>query len=549
MRFSRLGFGLVALFLISLVTACKDDHADLLVVNGVIHSMNKNSDVFQACAVKDGKIIAVGQTDELKFKFQADTVFDMMGKHLYPGLIDAHCHYYGYAMNINQVSLIATTSWDEVLALTEGFAQNYKGAWILGRGWDQTKWPKQEFPNKKLLDEKFPDRPVFLKRIDGHAAIANQVALDLAGITPTTKIAGGQILKVGGKLTGVLLDNAMEKVDEAIPQPDDKEIAKALIEAEKRLFAVGLTTVDDAGLDLRIINLIDSLQKLGILKIRVYAMANPTDENFDRFLEKGPYKTERMHVCSFKIYADGALGSRGACLLRPYKDLPGERGFLLNTPDYFREMAAKIYKAGFQMNTHCIGDSANRLLLRIYGETLKGKNDRRWRIEHAQIVNPDDLKRFGDNSVIPSVQPLHAMSDYKWAEDRIGKDRLIGAYAYKNLFAQNNRIAFGSDFPVEDINPFLGYYASVARLDLEDFPYGGYMKDQAVGRDTALKAMTIWAAEANFEEKEKGSIEVGKFADFIIVNENLETMVEKQMPYTRILYTFVDGKIVFSSPE
>ncbi len=521
----------------------------MLLVNGIVHTMDANNTVTQAIAVKDGKIIDLGPTDELQFLYKSDTVVDLRGKHVYPGLIDAHCHYYGYAMGLNKVNLVGTTSWEEVLALTESFAENFDGEWIQGRGWDHTNWDEQDYPTKKLLDEKFPDRPVILRRIGGHSAIVNSKALELAGITTKSRIRGGQILRSRGRLSGMLIDNAVDSVISVIPQPSDAEITKALVKAQENIFAVGLTTVDDAGLDLHIINLIDSLQRAGVIQLRVYAMANPTEENFDRFLKNGPYKTDRLHVRSVKVYADGALGSRGACLLRPYKDTPGHYGFLLNRPDYYREVAKKIYDAGFQMNTHCIGDSANRMILRIYGELLQGHNDRRWRIEHAQVVSPQDFHMFADHDIWPSVMPAHAMSDYKWAEDRVGKERLKGAYAYKTLFEQSSYMAFGSDFPVEAIHPILGYHAAISRLDLEENPYGGFMKWEAVGRDTALKAMTIWPARANFEENEKGSLEVGKFADAVVFSQDMLTVEEKDVPYIRLNHTIINGKIVFSATD
>ncbi len=546
MSFSRLHLGIFMAISMMFLVACKNKRADMLLVNGIIHTMDANGTVVQACAIKDGKIIGRGRTDELKFAFQADTIIDLKGGQVFPGLIDAHCHFYGYAMNQEQVSLLGTTSWDEVVGLVSSVGPNIKSEWLQGRGWDHTKWDKQQFPDRKLLDAQFPDRPVYLKRIDGHAAIANTVALERAGINEKTKVKGGQILKKGGRLTGVLLDNAMELVEKVIPVRTDADIAALLIEAERKLLGAGLTTVDDAGLDLHIIQLIDSLQRVGKLKIRVYAMANPNEENFQHFEKNGVYNTGKMHVQAFKVYADGALGSRGACLLRSYKDDPGNVGFLYDDPSYYREVAARIHKMGFQMATHCIGDSANRMILRTYGEVLGGKNDRRWRIEHAQVVDTNDFALFKTFSIWPSVQPVHAISDRKWAEDRVGKERMKGAYAYKSLYRQNGRICFGSDFPVEDINPMLGYHAAVARVDLEGNPYGGFFKNEAVGREIALRAMTIWAAESNFEENVKGSIEIGKFADFVIVDHDLATMEEKQIPYSRVLTTIVDGKIVFS---
>jgi predicted amidohydrolase YtcJ len=532
--------------MLALFTACKNKHADLILTNGIIHTMDAKGSIAQACAIKDGKIVAVGRTDELMFAFQSDSIIDLRGGQVFPGFIDAHCHFYGYAMNQEHVSLVGTTSWEECLSLVEEFSKNHQSAWILGRGWDHTRWAKQQFPDLKVLDQKFPDKPVFLRRIGGHTAIANSKALELAGITTSTKVAGGQIFKKNGRLTGVLLDNAMELVERVIPKSSDADISRLLMEAEKKLFAVGLTTITDAGLDLHIINLIDSLQRVGLLQMRVYAMANPSPENFDRFLKSGPYNNGRMHVQCFKTYCDGDLGSRGACMLRPYKDEPSNYGLILTPADSLRAWAAKIHKAGLQMATHCIGDSANRMMLRIYSEVLKGKNDARWRIEHAQVVDTNDFAKFRQYSIWPSVMPIHAMSDRQWAEDRVGKERMRGAYAYKTLFVQNNFIAFGSDFPVEDINPILGYHAAIARVDLEDNPYGGFHKEEAVGRDTALRAMTIWAAASNFEDHEKGSIEVGKYADFVVLEKDLSTMPEKQIPYARIRYTILDGKIVFS---
>lgn len=538
---------LMATLAVVFFTGCKSKDADLLLVNGIVYTADAPGTVAQAIAIKDGKIVAVGRTNDLKFEYNADSVVDLRGAFVYPGFIDAHCHYYGYAMNLNRVNLVGTTSWEEAVTLVDSFAIHQPEGWILGRGWDQNDWKDQEWPSKSLLDKRYPDRPVLLRRVDGHAAIANQAALDAAGIDRKTKVQGGKILMRGRKPSGILIDHAVDLVESAIPASSKKDVIAALKEAEANLFRVGLTTVDDAGLDLEIINLIDSLQQSGDLKIRVYAMANPSEENFARFSESGPYKTDRMHVRSFKVYADGSLGSRGACLLSSYKDAPGQKGFLLQDVVYYREVAERIHAAGMQMNTHCIGDSANRLILDIYSEVLDENNDDRWRVEHSQIVSPVDFDKFKRYNIWPSVQPTHATSDMYWAEDRIGKDRIKGAYAYKTLYSQNNKIAFGSDFPVEDINPILGFYSAVARVDLENFPYGGFMLEEAVGRDTAFRAMTILPAEANFEEKEKGSIEVGKFADFVITNQDLLYTEQDQLPYIQVVQTFVNGEVVYNS--
>lgn len=514
-------------------------------VNGIVHTFNEQDEVNQAIAISDGKIVAVGSTSDLKFDYDWDSLIDLEGKSVYPGLYDPHSHFYGYSQNLFQVNLVGTTSWEEVIAQVDSFAKNQASEWVIGRGWDQTRWSEIKFPTNSALNEVFPDRPVILYRIDGHAAIANQEALDRAGITRETRVDGGMIGRSGRKLTGLLVDAAMDLVKEAIPEPSAEEVTKMLQKGEENLFKVGLTTVSDAGLDKKIIMLMDSLQQAGALKIRIHAMANPTEENFDHFLPIGPYKTDRMHVSAFKVYGDGALGSRGAALLEPYSDDPDNYGLIQQDEEYFREVAQRLYEAGFQMNTHCIGDSANRMLLRIYGEVLGGQNDRRWRIEHAQVIHPTDFSKFKEFSIIPSVQPTHATSDRRWAENRIGNNRLKGAYAYKTLFEQNQWIAFGSDFPVEDIDPILGYYAAVTRKDLTGAPYGGFLFDQHVGRDTALKAMTIWAAKACFEDEERGSVEAGKMADLVVFDENPLFVEDKQIPYVNVLMTMVGGEIVY----
>jgi predicted amidohydrolase YtcJ len=350
-----------------------------------------------------------------------------------------------------------------------------------------------------------------------------------------------------GRPTGILIDNAADLVSGVIPQPGRNELTQALQQAEKNCFAVGLTTVDDAGLGKSEVDLIDSLQQNKGLRMRVYVMLNPSRENQDHYFKNGPYKTEHLNVRSFKIYADGALGSRGACLLHDYHDRPGNRGFLLQTPQELKNMAVALYQHDFQMNTHCIGDSANRLLLDFYSELLKGKNDRRWRIEHAQVVSESDVQKFGSYSVIPSVQPTHATSDMYWAGERLGDTRVKTAYAYQDLLKQNGLIALGSDFPVEAIQPLYGFHAAVARQDAENFPEGGFQPENAMSREQALRGMTIWAAYSNFEEQEKGSIEKGKLADFVILEEDIMKADVRLVRNIQIDRTFVSGQLVFVS--
>lgn len=414
----------------------------------------------------------------------------------------------------------------------------------MGRGWDQNDWEVKEFPVKDTLDMLFPDTPVAITRIDGHALLVNQAALDAAGITVDTPVEGGEIEKKEGKLTGIIIDNPMTLIENAIPKASKKEQATALLDAEKEALQYGLTTINDAGLDRSVIELIDSLQKAGDLKIRIYAMVSNTPANLDYFLNRDFIKTDKLNVRSIKFYADGALGSRGAALKEPYSDKHGHYGALLSSVEDFKKTAARIAKTDYQMNTHAIGDSANYIVLKTYDSLIGDSENRRWKVEHSQVVDQEDFKYFSKN-IIPSVQPTHATSDMYWAKDRLGAEREKGAYAYKKLFNQAGIIALGTDFPVEKVSPFLTFYAAVARKDLQDYPNGGYMKDQALSREETLKGMTIWAAYSNFEEDEKGSIEPGKFADFVILDHDIMEVPENEIPNTKVNATYLGGEKVY----
>ena len=534
------------LFTAVIFTACNTaSNVDLIVYNAKIYTVDSSFSVAEAMAIKNGKIEAVGTTKDITANYSADEKIDVAGKVIYPGLIDAHSHFYRYGLGLQTADLVGTTSWEEILTKLQAFAQQNPEGWLVGRGWDQNDWAVKQYPTKERLDQLFPDRPVILTRVDGHAAIANQKALDQAGIQPGFTLTGGEVEVTNGKLTGILIDNAVDLVSSKIPAATPTQVKKALDQAQQNCFAMGLTTVDDCGLDYREVLAIDSLQKKGELKMRVYAMLSDAKQNYDYIFDKGKIKTDYLNVRSFKVYADGALGSRGACLLQPYSDRPNWYGFLLSPLSHFDSVANILASKDFQMCTHAIGDSGNRAVLNIYAKYLKGKNDKRWRIEHAQVVNQADFALFGQNNVVPSVQPTHGTSDMYWAGERLGKEREKGAYAYKQLMQQNGWIPLGTDFPVEDISPFKTFLASVFRQDAKGYPAGGYQMENALSREEAIRGMTIWAAKSNFEEHEKGSLEKGKFADFIILDRDLMTVNPTEVLKTTVLATYIGGARVY----
>ncbi|QHI36340.1 N-substituted formamide deformylase [Kordia antarctica] len=536
------------LILLSIITiSCSDkekEQVDLIVSNAKIYTVDTEFSNAEAFAIKDGKFVAVGTSEEIQEKYQATETLDANGKAVLPGFIDAHCHFYGLGLNKQSVNLVGTKSFDEIITKLEAFQKEKNAPFITGRGWDQNDWEVKEFPTKERLDKLFPNTPVALTRVDGHAYLVNQKALDMAGITSKTKIFGGEIQLLNGKLTGIIIDNPMDLIDKIIPQPNRMQQIQALQDAEKECFSYGLTTVNDAGLNKNTINLIDSLQKADALHMRVYAMISNTPENVAHYIDKKPYKTDYLNVRSFKVYGDGALGSRGAVLKESYSDKENHFGAMVISPEELEKLAIKIAKTEYQMNTHAIGDSANYQVLKTYANALKGQTNRRWKVEHAQVIDETDFDLFTNKNIIPSVQPTHATSDMYWAGERLGNERVKGAYAYKKLLNLSGKIALGTDFPVEYVSTFKTFYAAVARKDSEYYPKDGYQIENALSREETLKGMTIWAAYSNFEENEKGSIEVGKFADFIILDKNIMEIPEDEILSTTVEETYLAGKKV-----
>ena len=536
----------IIVLILGLIIGCTNKSIDSVVINAKIYTVNKDNFIAKSIAIDDGKIIEVSN-ENLDYKYNTKEILDVKGKVILPGLIDSHCHFYNLGLDQQVVDLRGTNSFDEIIQRLKIYDLNNDSNVIIGRGWDQNDWEIKKFPLNLKLNKNFENKIVVLERIDGHAYIVNDYALELAGIDENTMVRGGLVLLKNNKPTGVLIDAPMSMVDKILPDKTVKEKVNALKEAQEISFSYGLTTVDDAGLSPEIITIIDSLHKSDELKIKIYAMVSVSKENIEFFKNNGKIKTPRLNVRSFKIYGDGALGSRGAALKNPYCDDPHNYGFLRTSLEDLKFFANEIANMDFQMNTHAIGDSTISILLKEYKKVLADIRDPRWRIEHSQVVDLNEFQ-FYDNKILPSVQPTHATSDMYWAYDRLGK-RIEGAYAFKDLLQSSQRIALGTDFPVEKVNPFHTFYSSIERKDLDGFPKNGFQMENALTRTETLKGMTIWGAYFNFEENEKGSLEVGKSADFIILDRNIMEIDADKIPNTQVLKTFVEGELVYQNDD
>jgi len=518
---------------------------DLLVNARRVYIVDEAFSFAECAAIKDGRVVAIGRRQDMESRYSARRKFDFGDAFMYPGFIDPHCHFLSYGYLLQRADLFGSKSWGEAVDRLAAHAARAGEYWVQGRGWNQNEGKEREFPTKELLDRVFPDNPVLAIRVDGHAAMANAKALALAGIGAGTFVDGGKVAISGGAPTALLRDTAVDLGRKVIPAPSESTQRQALAAAQSRCLAAGLTSVSNAGTDDEDLLLMDRMQGEGALQIRVYAMLAASAPNLELIAPRGPLLKDRLTARSFKMTADGALGSRGAYLLEPYADDPTNRGLITLRPEELERVCGIASSRGFQMNVHAIGDAAVRLVLDVYEKFLSPGNDLRWRVEHAQVVHPDDLRRFGRLKVIPSVQTTHATSDMGWTEERLGAARMGRAPIYRELLEQNGWLANGSDFPIERIDPLRGFRSAVLRKDDARKPEGGFRPENALTREQALRAMTIWAARANFEEKDSGSLEPGKWADFTLLDTDLLTSGEEALWEAKVLATGIAGEILF----
>ncbi len=528
--------------------------ADLVVVNARVYTADDARPLADGFAVRGGRIAFVGSSREARTLAGANTrVLDLGGKTVIPGMVDAHAHYSGLAQTLSTVDLMGVPSYDELIRrVKERAATLPKGSWVQGRGWDQNQWADGEFPTHERLSAAIPDHPVYLVRVDGHAALVNSAAMQAAKLTRATRDpSGGRILKAAnGEPTGVLIDRAQGLVSQVIAPPSRAETRRALLDAQSAMHRWGLTGVHDAGAGRGTIELYEEMAQSGELDLRLYAMIADDAAAISHFMQLGPRSglhNGRVWVRAIKLYSDGALGSRGAALLEPYSDDPGNNGLLISPLEHIQDVAERALQRGFQVNSHAIGDRGNRIVLDAYEKALDKfpRADHRFRIEHAQIIHYSDIPRFAQLGVIPSMQASHQTSDMYWAGKRLGPERLLGAYAWRSLLNTGVIIPNGSDFPVEYVNPLISFHAAIARQDANDYPVGGWYPDQRMTREEALKSMTLWPAVSAFQEQELGSLSAGKHADFVVLDQDIMRVAPELVLKTEVLSTWVGGKAVY----
>jgi predicted amidohydrolase YtcJ len=551
-----------ALAMLAPLALAAQSPADLVLTNGRIYTVDNARPIVSALAVRGGRVIFVGSDAEARVLAAPSTrVIDLHGATVVPGIVDAHAHLLGLGNMLARVNLAGSKSYQEVIGRVTAWAKSVKpGEWILGRGWDQNRWVDKGFPTHEALSRAFPNNPVVLTRIDGHALLANAKAMELARITPATaEPSGGRIVKLAsGAPSGVFIDNAQSLISGAIPAPTRAETRKAILAAITECNRWGLTGIHDPGEDAETIAIYEDLAKAGNYNLRNYVMiSDPGDPNSSAavnnpYLRRGPQSAlydGHLWIRAIKLYADGALGSRGAALLAPYSDDPANSGLLVSQPAHIRAWAEAALRRGFQVNVHAIGDRGNRIVLDAFDSALKAvpKADHRFRIEHAQVLSAQDIPRFARLGVIPSMQATHQTSDMPWVETRLGPERIRGAYAWRSLLNTGVVIPNGTDFPVEEVNPLLTFHAAVTRQDPTNSPAGGWYPEQKMTREEALQSMTIWPAYAGFQESMLGSLTPGKYADFVVLDRDIMRVPDTEILGTRVVSTWIGGKRVYEA--
>ncbi len=551
-------FVIVAVATFYLFTRTTPREAGMLLVNGTVYTFDADNAVAQAVAIRGDRIVSVGRTEDLKRRYRADTVIDLQGATVMPGFIDGHGHVVSEGSRLHNLDVTGATSPEQVADMVARRAQELQpGQWLIGRGWDQNLWPVKEFPKHDLLDRAAPSLPVVLRRIDGHAMWVNKKTMELAGITHDSKDPdGGKIYRdIKGNPTGVFVDNAMDLVDKVVPELTDDEIEQRLRASLGECARLGLTEVHDMGIDLQTIRAYKKLIDGGQCPVRVYAAIIDPGETWNYYLQHGPeigYGNGMLTVRAFKLYIDGALGSRGAAMLDSYSDDPGNRGLTVTAESDIDKICSQALEHGFQVCTHAIGDRGNFIMLNEYEKFLKTMSPNaaspRWRIEHAQVLQQSDIPRFAKLGILPSMQPTHATSDMYWVEARLGLERVKGAYAWRSILQTGSIIIAGSDFPVEGVNPLWGFYAAFTRSDRSGYPLDGWYADQRMSREEAARAFTQWAAYGAFQEDVKGTIEPGKWADLTVFSKDIMQVPPMEVLNTDVALTMVGGKIVYSKP-
>ncbi|MFT5571480.1 MAG: putative amidohydrolase YtcJ [Cryomorphaceae bacterium] len=556
------------LFAAALLSACSSEHnaeqtkatppaesSVTIITSSAIYTANPAQAKVEAFAHDGGKIVAVGSLADLEQNFAGASKKDLGSATIIPGFIDAHGHLLSLGQSLANVDLMGTSNKAEVLSRLAKAAQGLAGdQWLIGRGWDQNDWPVKELPSKQDLDKQFPDRPVWLERVDGHAMWGNSVALGFAtqDLQGEWQPDGGEIVRDdAGVATGVFIDNAVNIIQHKVPSASDQELIEALQRAMSKTASVGITGMHDAGTSLRVWRLLQSLNSDKKMRVRVYAMADGASDMLGHLCDNGVSidPAAMLTARSVKLYSDGALGSRGAALLEDYSDDPGNQGLMIESQDTLTKHATRAVACGLQVNIHAIGDRGNRVTLDVLEAANAFSNPGRHRVEHSQVIELGDMQRFKSLGLIASVQPTHATSDMYWAEDRVGDERIKGAYAWQKFIKLGVPLALGSDFPVEQPDPLHGFYAAITRQDSKNWPAEGWYPDERLSREQALYGFTIGAAYAAFQENQLGSISIGKQADYVVLDKDIMTIPAAQILKTTIMATYLNGEAIYQSAE